>query len=103
VFSRTTALEVRRRSDVLLPLMEPDWKLLSEKAASRPGGGTAGKKATSVFTQDNLIGICSDPKLRFVVAREYLGFDPITHSHVGNWKDWNLYDCRRVHGGVPPA
>ena len=103
VFSRATALEVRRRSDVLSPLMGPDWKLLSEKASSLPGGGTAGKKRARVFTRENLIGICSDPKLRFVVAREYLGFDPITHTHVGNWKDWNLYDCRRVHGGAPPA
>ena len=29
VFSRATALEVRRRSQVLLPLMDPDWRLLS--------------------------------------------------------------------------
>jgi hypothetical protein len=93
VFSRATALEVRRRSNVLLPLMEPDWRLLSEKV----------KKGARVLTRDSLIGICSDPKLRFVVAREYLGFDPITHTHVGNWKDWNLYDCRRVHIGAPPA
>jgi hypothetical protein len=103
VFSRDTALEVRRRSDVLSPLMDPDWKLLSEKASSRSDGGGAGKKRASVFTRDNLIGICSDPKLRFVVAREYLGFDPIPHTHVGNWKDWNLYDCRRVHSGTPAA
>jgi hypothetical protein len=103
VFSRATGLEVRRRSDVLSPLMDPDWKLLSQKASGGSGGKVAGKKAATPMTRDILIGICSDPKLRFVVARENLGFDPITHSHVGNWKDWNLYDCRRVHGGVPPA
>jgi hypothetical protein len=102
VFSRATAMEVRRRSNVLSPLMYPDWKLLSGKPSIRPGGET-GKKAVRALTLSNLIGICSDPKLKFVVAQEYLGFDPITHTHVGNWKDWNLYDCRRVHGGAPPA
>jgi hypothetical protein len=102
VFSRATALEVRRRSNVLLPLMNPDWRLLSGKASIRPGGETANKGA-NVLTRDGLIGICRDPKLKFVVARESLGFDPIVHTHVGSWKDWNLYDCRRVHDGVPPA
>ena len=103
VFSQATALEVRRRSDVLSPLMDPGWKLLSEKASSRPDGGTSGKNGARVFSRNNLITICSDAKLRFVVAREYLGFDPITHTHIGNWKDWNLYDCRRVLSGAPPA
>jgi len=103
VFSRATALEVRRRSEVLLPLMYPDWKLLSEKGSWRPEGGAADKKVARALTRDSLIGICRDPKLKFVVARENLGFDPIVHAHVGNWKDWNLYDCRRVISGAPPA
>jgi hypothetical protein len=103
VFSRATALEVRRRSDVLSPLMAPDWKLLSERASIGSAIAAAGKRKAPVFTRDNLIRICSDPKLRFVVAREDLGFDPMTHTHVGNWKDWNLYDCRRVQSGMPPA
>jgi hypothetical protein len=102
VFSRATALEVRRRSNVLLPFMEPDWRLLSGKASIRRGGEKTNQRAT-VLTRDSLIGICSDPKLRFVVARESLGFDPLPHVHAGNWKDWNLYDCRRVLGRVPPA
>jgi hypothetical protein len=102
VFSRATAMEVRRRSDVLSPLMDPDWKLLSEKASTRPGGET-GKKAVTVLTPRSLIGICADPKLKFVVARESLGFEPIRHTHIGNWKDWNLYDCGRVHDREPPA
>jgi hypothetical protein len=102
VFSRATALEVRRRSNVLRPFMDPDWKLLSRKASIHRGGEKTNEGAR-VFTRDSLIDICSDPKLRFVVARESLGFDPIPHVHVGNWKDWNLYDCRRVHGGAPPA
>ena len=103
VFSRATALEVRRRADVLSPLMDPDWKLLSQRVSGSSGGKVAGKKVSTPLTPDILSKICSDPMLRFVVARENLGFHAITHSHVGNWKDWNLYDCRTVHGGVPPA
>jgi hypothetical protein len=103
VFSRATALEVRRRSDVLSPLMDPDWRLLSQKALSRLPGGAAAKNGARALTRDILIGICGDPKLRFVVAREDLGFDPISHTHLGDWKDWNLYDCRRVLSGAPPT
>jgi hypothetical protein len=102
VFSKTTAMEVRRRSNVLSPLIDPDWKLLSSKASRRPGS-EPGKKAVRVLTPSSLIRICSDPKLKFVVAQQNLGFEPITHAHVGKWKDWNLYDCRRVLGGVPAA
>jgi hypothetical protein len=96
VFSRATALEVRRRSDVLLPLMDPDWKLVSQKASSSAEPGSADGKDARQLTQDRLIDICRDPKLNFVVARENLGFDAISHNHPGNWKDWKLYDCRRV-------
>ena len=39
VFSRATALEVRRRSQVLLPLMDPDWRLLSNMTQAHSGGG----------------------------------------------------------------
>jgi hypothetical protein len=102
VFSRATALEVLRRSDVLLPFMDPDWKLLSGRASIHPGGETENKRAR-VFTREILVSICRDPKLNFVVARENLGFVSITHTHVGNWKDWNLYDCRNVLARTPPA
>jgi hypothetical protein len=101
VFSRATALEVRRRSDVLRPLMEPDWKLLSEKASSGTSGAVA--KRARALTRDRLIEICTDPTLKFVVAREDLGFDSITHTHDGAWKDWHLYDCRHVQSEIPPA
>jgi hypothetical protein len=89
VFSRATALEVRRRSEVLTPLMDPDWKLLSGKHSSKP------------LTRDSLIAICADPKLRFVVATESLGFGSITHAADDDWKDWRLYDCRHVSGALP--
>jgi hypothetical protein len=103
VFSRATALEVRRRSEILSPLMNPDWRLLSEKASSRSEGGTGGKKESSGLTGNSLIAICSDPKLKFVVARENLGFGLIPHTHFDNLKEWNLYDCRRIPRGAPPA
>jgi hypothetical protein len=51
------------------------------------------------LTTKALIEICGDPQLGFVVARENLGFDSIRHTHAGLWKDWNLYDCRRVRSG----
>jgi hypothetical protein len=103
VFSRTTAYEARRRSDVLSPLMFPDWKLLSQKALSGISGTAAGPQSASALTRGTLIEICADPTLNFVVARENLGFDPITHSHDGKLEDWNLYDCRRVHDGPAPT
>jgi hypothetical protein len=104
VFSRTTALEARRRSDVLSPLMFPDWKLLSAKNSSGISEAAAAPpQRVSALTRSTLIEICADPNLKFVVARENLGFDPITHSHDGKLEDWNLYDCRRVHGGSAPT
>jgi hypothetical protein len=103
VFSRATAVEVKRRSQILLPLMDPDWKLLSEKASKLSEEETRGKTDPRVLTRDSLIKICSDPKLNFIVARENLGFDPVTHTDAGRFKDWNLYDCRLVLSAAPPA
>jgi hypothetical protein len=95
VFSRTTALEVRRRSEVLLPLMDPDWKILS-KLRSKSGGRRKNEVTTHPLTAENLIQVCADPQLGFVISREKVGFDPLRHEHAGAWKDWNLYDCRKV-------
>ena len=102
VFSRATALEVRRRAEVLAPLMDPDWKLRSA-ASSGSSGKAESTKVTRALTRDSLIEICRDPVLKFVVARENLGFEPITHTRDGHWNRWNLYDCRHVLGSVPPA
>ena len=102
VFSRATALEVRRRSQVLLPLMNPDWRLLSNLDKSRSGDGTT-SSSSRALTRDRLISLCSDPQLNFVVAKENVGFEPIRHTQPGSWKDWNLYDCRRVLSGIPSA
>ncbi len=101
VFSRSTALEVRRRSQVLQPLMDPDWRLLSAMKAR--GENTKTGPSMRPLTRDWLVGLCHDPQLNFVVAKEDVGFAPLRHAHVGPWQDWNLYDCRRVHSAPPAA
>jgi hypothetical protein len=95
VFSRTTALEVRRRSEVLLPLMDPDWKILT---ALRTKSVSARKSELAIrpLTPESLVEICADLQLGFVVSPESVGFGPLRHEHSGAWKDWNLYDCRKV-------
>jgi hypothetical protein len=99
VFSRTTSLEVRRRSEVLLPLMDPDWKIRTGLAKSK--GGRKKEAATRPLTSKNLIAICADPQLGFVISPENVGFDPLRHENAGTWKDWNLYDCRKVRSALP--
>jgi hypothetical protein len=95
VFSRATALEVRRRSDVLLPLMDPDWRILTSLRAGLGNGHPAHPK-TRPLTAQNLIQVCADPQLGFVISAMDVGFKPLRHEHAGAWKDWNLYDCRKV-------
>ena len=95
VFSRKTALEVLRRSEVLLPLMDPNWKILTSLRA-KSGSGRKNDVVTRPLTPENLVQVCADPQLGFVISPEKAGFDPLRHEHAGAWKDWNLYDCRRV-------
>jgi hypothetical protein len=96
VFSRATALEVRRRSQVLLPLMKPDWEILSNMAKH----DRAAKSSISVLTREQLISLCHDPELDFVVATESVGFEPMRHTQPDQWKNWNLYDCSRVQSAI---
>jgi hypothetical protein len=96
VFSRATALEIRRRSEVLRPLMDPDWKRLSLLRQSYSGAQQKKASHYRPLTAQALLGVCSDPQLGFVIAQETVGFDAIRHTHAGPWKDWNLYDCQRV-------
>jgi hypothetical protein len=98
VFSRATALEVRRRSEVLLPLTDPDWKILSRRV--RSAGGRKHEIITRPLTAKNLIQVCADSQLGFVISPEKLGSDPLPHEHAGVWRDWNLYDCRRVRSAM---
>ena len=102
VFSRATALEVNRRSQVLLPLADPDWRLLTRNARVGHGKNSELPPARPV-TRQSLISVCRDPVLDFVIAREHLGLESLRHSQVGNWKDWNLYDCVRVRSLAPAA
>jgi hypothetical protein len=109
VFSRATSLEVRRRSEVLLPLMYPDWKILSSIMRERSRRSKSDSRETSIsaepktLTAEALVGVCGDPGLDFVIAKENVGFDPLRHTYPGSFKDWNLYDCRRVRARVPAA
>jgi hypothetical protein len=100
VFSRATALEVRRRAEVLLPVGEPDYQILAriERQRAEPRQKPA---EPPPLTAAALSRICRDPQLGFVVAREKLGFESSPHGHVGNWKNWHLYDCERVRAGAP--
>jgi hypothetical protein len=99
VFSRATALEVRRRSEVLLPLMDPDWKMLTSLRA-KSGSGPKNAATTHPLTPKNLIQVCADRQLGFVISPVKVGFDPLRHEHAGAWKDWNLYDCRKVRSAL---
>jgi hypothetical protein len=101
VFSRATALEVRRRSEVLLPIMDPDWKILSYTI--QKAQGKKPENPTRPLNPTRLVAICRDSELGFVIAKEKVGFEPLRHSHVGQWKDWNLYDCRQVRSAAPTA
>jgi len=95
VFSRDTALEVQRRSQVLLPLMDPNWKILTKLRAA-----AADKRKPDApsrpLTAESLRRACSDSQLGFVISPEDIGFDPLRHESAGAWKGWNLYDCRRA-------
>jgi hypothetical protein len=93
IFSRATAVEVRRRSQVLLPIEDPDWRLLSRRATD----GGRYNASPRPLTRDRLVRLCADPELKFVVAKEDIGFEPIRHRHPGAWQDYNLYDCTRVN------
>jgi hypothetical protein len=95
VFSRTTALEVRRRSMILLPLLDPEWKIMTGLRVNSAGDSKP-KANTRPVTARNLVQVCEDPLLGFVVSVEQVGFDALRHLSVGAWKDWNLYDCRKV-------
>ncbi len=98
VFSRATAMEIARRSDVLLPVTDPDWKILSNLRL----GAAAKRKVYTVtrpLTATSLTQICSDPQLGFVISQQIVGFASLRHLGEGPFKDWNLYDCRRVRPG----
>ena len=93
IFSRDTAAEIRRRSQILVPMEPPDWRLLSNRAAH---DGKFDPRILAL-TRERLLLICKDPALNFVVAKEDVGFEPLRHRSPGPWNGWNLYDCNRVN------
>jgi hypothetical protein len=100
VFSKEIAAEIRRRSEVLKPVMQPDWRALSQIQH------TPSKKPTDALTPPSLTAksleeICQDVQLGFVVAKDDVGFSPIKHRDAGEFENWNLYDCRRVRADSP--
>jgi hypothetical protein len=95
VFSRATALEVRRRSDALLPVMEPDWKIRTHLRGNTVGKRTAAAP-TPTLTAEMLQHVCVDPALGFVISSRDVGFQPVRHLGSGAWKDWNLYNCQSL-------
>jgi hypothetical protein len=101
VFSRATAIEVERRSEVLLPLMDPNWKIRTS-LRDRSGNRRKDAATTRPLTSHSLAQVCADPLLGFVISPEDVGFGPLRHERAGARKDWYLYDCRKVRS-APPA
>jgi hypothetical protein len=96
VFSRATALEVQRRSEVLLPIMDPNWKIRSKLRAAAASGKHQIDAPSRPLTAASLSQICADTQLGFVISSQHIGFDALTHKNSGSWMDWDLYDCRKV-------
>lgn len=100
VFSRATALEVERRSEVLEPVQDPDWRLLSKNR--RTSASKDDEKASHrPLTAQSLAALCRDPVLDFVIAKEKAGSAAAVHVEAGDWKDFSLYDCRAQRAAVP--
>jgi hypothetical protein len=95
VFSRATALEVRRRSEVLLPLVDPNWKMLTSLQRQSSARDSAPQNHRALTAQ-SLVGVCHDAALNFVISPANVGFEPIRHVHSDAYRNWNLYDCNRV-------
>jgi hypothetical protein len=102
VFSRATALEIQRRSEVLLPVMEPNWQIRSKLRAGAASGKHQVDAASRPLSEASLSQICADPLLGFVISSQHLGFDALTHKDNGSWMSWDLYDCRKVRIWATP-
>jgi hypothetical protein len=96
VFSRATALEIQRRSQVLLPVMDPNWRIMSKLRATAKSDEHQIDASSRPLTAANLSQICTDTLLGFVISSQHLGFGARTHRSTGAWQGWDLYDCRTV-------
>lgn len=95
IFSRATAMEVLHRSQVLRPIEEPDWRLLSRRSGSHHGRYDA---RALPLTRERLAALCAYPDLDFIVAREDVGFAPIRHIRAEDGGMSYLYDCKQSAG-----
>jgi hypothetical protein len=102
VFSRTTALEVQRRSIVLLPVMEPNWMIFTH-LQQRTANNRKSESNDQILTAKKLTQICMDPSLGFVISPQNIGFHAWPHRRAGAWAGWNLYSCRRVLMSIDSA
>jgi hypothetical protein len=96
VFSRATAMEVQRRSQDLLPVMDPNWKIWTNLRAAAASGKHKIDAPSRPLTSANFSQICADKQLGFVISPEHIGFDGLAHKNTGSWMGWELYDCRKV-------
>jgi hypothetical protein len=94
VFSRATAMEIERRSQVLLPVLDPNWRLRTNSRGTL--ANDALPRGSRPLTEERLVSVCSDPQLGFVVATEDVGIGLVAHKHIGESKNWSLYDCNQV-------
>jgi hypothetical protein len=100
VFSRPLAMEVARRSTVLLPIEDPSWKILTRLTKSLANPGKKPPSGWRSLTAERLEQVCEDPLLGFVVAPENIGFNALSHTQPGMWSGWNLYDCNRARSAA---
>jgi hypothetical protein len=98
VFSRRTALEVRRRSQVLLPVTDPSWKILTNLRIA-PKKRTI-DVPTRPLTVATLRQICEDSQLGFVISPRDIELDRLSHQNPGAWRDWKLYDCDKARSSA---
>jgi hypothetical protein len=99
IFSRATAMEIERRSQVLLPMLDPNWRLRSSGRGAP--ANDAVQRASRPLTKDRLLSVCSDPQLGFVVAKEDVGIGLVGRNDVGDSTSWSLYDCTQVRLAAP--
>jgi hypothetical protein len=97
VFSRATAAEIRRRSDVLAPTEDPGWRIMT--ALGRHGGADKDRPLTAAM----LASLCADPQLGFVVAATDLGFGAVPGPVRDDFRGWYLHDCRQVRAAGSAA
>ncbi len=103
VFSRATALEIKRRSEVLVPLVNQSWKILASLQHAEAGSRASPVVYHHALTAKSLAGVCADPALGFVVSPDSVGFDPVVHTRNDAYRNWKLYDCSRVRSLSTPS